>query len=235
MIKPVQEHDLEDCDLLVVNGEGTFHHNGLRSIRYLGYMKMALEMKKSVHLINTVWHEMSSDWKPLLKKCELLEVREVLSQKEMDCGASIVLDASMHLPVENLNLPREGICIGNHFSKNKQIDISLPHENISIFDQTWTQLVQRLQRSKLLVTGRHHEMCAALKARTPVLIIKGNSWKNEGFFHTVEHTDLLLKPNVKNITDTLEGKYDKSWNEVWHYLDSYNYKYNNVTKHSVNI
>jgi hypothetical protein len=78
-------------------------------------------------------------------------------------------------------------------------------------------------------------MCAALKARTPVLIIKGNSWKNEGFFHTVEHTDLLLKPNVKNITDTLEGKYDKSWNEVWHYLDSYNYKYNNVTKHNVNI
>lgn len=216
---------LEDADIVVFNGEGVCHHDGKRGVRILGYIKMAQEMKKKTHLINAVWQDMSDEYKQIARKCDVIEVREVLSQKEIDCEANIVLDASLHLPVEGLvSEHKEGVCVGGSFYKELVIDY--PHDKIDIFTQDWNSLVKRLSKAKLLITGRHHEMYAALKARTPVITVKGNTWKNEGFFHTLQKADLLLAPTIKNIEHILNGKYDKSWNDVWRYLDNCIYKYN---------
>lgn len=219
--------DIANSDLVVLNGEGILHDDQAVAKKFLDYIKIAQELKKQTHIINAVWQKMDKSWLPLLKKCDLLEVRECLSQKEIICNSNVVLDASIHSEVKKSIDPRCGVCVGGSFYG--EINIDWPHQKINIFKQKWDELVKILQKSELLITGRHHEMYAALQARTPVMVISGNTWKNEGFFYTVEAKNLLLKPSKENIADVLNGKYKSDWDNIWRYLDKYDYKFLNKT------
>jgi hypothetical protein len=224
----ITKEDIEDVDVVVLNGEGTMHHNAKNAVKFLTYLQIAQEMNKSTHVINTVWQDMDVKWKSVLMRCDILEVREVLSQRDIPCNAEVVLDASIHLPVKRIDVIREGVFVGGSFFGN--IDVDFEHQRINIFDNSWEGFVEQLQHAKLLITGRHHEMYAALQARTPVITIPGNTWKNEAFFHTVNKMNLLIPPTYDNVMNTLRGMYDDSWQEIWRFLDGYTYKFKNNTR-----
>jgi len=219
---------IEDFDNIVLNGEGTMHHNNINAQKFLKYLQIAQRMNKRTHLVNSVWQNMSEDWNDVLKKCDTVEVREVLSKNEMTQKnkrlSEIVLDVSIHSTPEYINHPSNDVCLGGSFYGKIKIEWDKYH-NIDIFKDTWTSLVNTLRNSKLLITGRHHEMYAALKARTPVMIVSGNTWKNQGFFYTANQPDLCMAPTYENILDTLRGKYKNNWNKIWDFLDNQTYKY----------
>lgn len=216
---------IEDSDLVVLNGEGTLHHDAPNANKFLGYIKFAQELNKKTHIVNTVWQSMDPNWKSTLEKCEVVEVREVLSKNAIPCAnARVCLDASIHTSkIVDTDVERKGVLVGGSFFGELLIDY--PHEKIDIFKSNWYQLVNTCSRGQLVITGRHHEMYAAIMARTPVLVIQGNTWKNEGLFHTLNKTNLILEPSEKNINDILSGKYDSHWQDVWNYLDGYPFRY----------
>lgn len=218
---------VSNVDSVVLNGEGTMHNNRPNAIKFLKYIEAAQSLKKPTSIINTVWQNMDPLWVEVLKRCDTIEVREALSYQALQSlgvTSNIVLDLSIHDNVIERTVPFNDVYVGGKFPKGK-VEIDWPSKPIDIFSQTWAELVNTLRNAKLLVTGRHHEMYAALKARTPVIVLSGNTWKNEGFFKTVGADSLLLTNTKENIKNTLDGKYDKEWKKVWDYLDNYEYKY----------
>jgi polysaccharide pyruvyl transferase WcaK-like protein len=219
---------IQEFDRVILNGEGTLHHNAPWAKKFLGYLREAQRLGKETHIVNTVWQEMGNDWDDVLQNASLIEVRDVLSKNEMQTKnnktASIVLDASIHSDVEYKECEFTEVSVGGSFYGKLNLDWDT-YNSIDIFKDSWFTLVNKLRHSRLLITGRHHEMYAALKARTPVITVPGNTWKNEAFFYTMNQFGLVMEPTRENIFDTLNGKYDNLWKEVWDTLDNMKLKY----------
>jgi len=218
---------ISTVDQVILNGEGTIHNNRANAVKFLKYLEIAQKLGKKTSIINTVWQNMDPMWVDVLNKCDIIEVREVLSYQclqKMGVESNVVLDLSIHKDVIEKPVLFNDVYTGGVFPKGR-VTVDWDTKPVDIFTQSWDELVNTLRNSKLLITGRHHEMYAALKARTPVIALPGNTWKNEGFFHTLEAEKLLISPTKENIDLILNGAYDKEWNKVWEYLDKYEYKY----------
>ena len=177
------------ADALLVNGEGTMHHNWGNSMYFLLSMLEEAQMdEKKTFLINTVWQDMTNDYDHMLKKLDYLGVREVFSQKELkekhDINSNIHLDLSYHAFVVKERYGIFDLVSGQFYGrepyrpKNARV--------INIFEMSWSRIVNLLSTTKILVTGSHHEMYAACRARCPFIVLKGNSHKNEGLMATAE-------------------------------------------------
>jgi hypothetical protein len=218
---------IDEHDLIVLNGEGTLHHNAPWAKKFLGYIREAQRMGKQTHLVNTVWQQMGDEWKQIAAKCDIVEVREVLSQREIDCDATVILDASIHSEVPYIPTTTHDVCLGGDFYGNLDIDWD-DYTKINIFNTPWVDLVNVLRNTQVLITGRHHELYAAIKAKTRVITVAGNTWKNEGFFHTMGTPELIMAPTRDNVKKTLDGYYDEYWDRVWYKLEMFDMKYKNL-------
>lgn len=217
--------------LVVLNGEGTLHDNATAANKYLTYISEAQSRGMRTEIINTVWQNMANKWQPVLSNLEILELRESLSRSAAGMG-EIVLDASIHEYVPEIKKQSTDVLLGGKFILGSNKDNPgvadanwAGSKRIDIFNESWVDVVNRARNAKVFLTGRHHEMYAALCARCKVIVQPGNTWKNEGFFHTSGTPELVMELTQKNIQDTLDGRYDESWKKVWDFLDSYEYKY----------
>lgn len=68
---------------------------------------------------------------------------------------------------------------------------------------SWNKLVTLLKRNELLVTGRHHAVYAACKARTPFIAMRGNSHKIEGIFASAG-VEIPMLNNLRDLETTIE-------------------------------
>jgi hypothetical protein len=215
-------------DRVILNGEGTLHDNQPNAVKFLTYLQEAQKLNKETLIINSVWQNMDLKWIDLLKKCSLIEVREILSQKEIfknfNIISNIILDISIHSDIPYKEVKTKNVCVGGSFYGSIVVDWN-SYTKVDIFNISWESLVNIFRSTKLVITGRHHEMYAALKARTPVIVAPGNTWKNEAFFYTIGCNELLMPPTKKNIQSIIDGKYDLLWQKAWNYLDQYQYKY----------
>lgn len=220
--------DLPAKSTIIINGEGTMHHNARPAIKMLKYGHEAIKAGHRVELINSVWQAMDKKYLDIIKEFHNVEFREVLSHREAEEVGIITPDVSIHYDVPYKKISSTDVCIGGFFpSKTAPLKLNWPHkcDRINVFETDWDDLVNQIRGAKVVVTGRHHEMYAALAARTPVITIPGNTWKNAGFFHTVGESVLAMEVNPQNVRDTLDGKYTNNWKNVWNYLDKYEYKY----------
>jgi len=114
-----------------------------------------------------------------------VSVREVKSQRQMqrmDVDADINIDLSYFVHVSPKKYKRNGTVIGRFFDK-RELN-SKQHVHVNIFKQDWDEIVNILRWSDCFITGRHHEMYAACKARCPFVVVEGNTWKNSGLMET---------------------------------------------------
>ncbi len=73
---------LEASDLVVLNGEGSIHHNSVRALALLALAKTALEKGKKVFLLNaTIQQIMPQLLHEVLSRIEVVHVREMASKK----------------------------------------------------------------------------------------------------------------------------------------------------------
>lgn len=183
----------EPYDVLVINGEGSMHH---RSTAHVGKMEAAREAQalgRPWHLVNSVWQENGDADRALMATAASITLREVLSQQALQrdlgiegqvlpdlswlCeideeapftdhgGATVVSD---FYSVEFGNFVR---MTGGPFARMPWIDMKAA---------SWSSLVLSLRTARLLVTGRHHAVYAACKARIPFVALAGNTHKIEG-------------------------------------------------------
>lgn len=72
---------LPDVDLIVVNGEGTLHHGAAAGRRLLRVIEHPLRRHVPVVFINMLWQDNPPEWDALLKRADLVSVRDTHSQR----------------------------------------------------------------------------------------------------------------------------------------------------------
>lgn len=192
LTKKAKELYLKDIDFLVINGEGTMHDDAkkVKSMLNLAtYAKRNLQIKTA--LVNSVWYNNSQHLTEQLKYFDYIGVREILSKKAIQDvikkEVNVHLDLSFFVDVPWIKYDSKSIVTGNYYldGKSRKLITGVGEDGyVDIFSEDWNTIVNKLRHSKVLVTGRHHEMYAACKARCPFIIIDGNTHKNSGLFET---------------------------------------------------
>lgn len=76
--------ELAAAQLIVVNGEGSLHHDGRNAGRLYDVCAALLEEARPIALINAVWQDNDpARWKPLLERLAAISVRDRRSQDQL--------------------------------------------------------------------------------------------------------------------------------------------------------
>lgn len=186
----------DDYDILVINGEGSMHHDSMTCRKKISEIKAAKELGKRVQLINTVWDENSPELAAVLQGCERVVTREVLSQEQLrrfGIASEVLIDQSYFFPIDETAPSRDfnnELVLTDFFSRDlgtfakvtTQWTWDVPY--IQMHEWDWSSLVLSLRSASILATGRHHAVYAACRARTPFLALKGNTHKIEGLIQS---------------------------------------------------
>ena len=207
----ITEHE-KNYDLLVVNGEGSMHHNSGGFRRKIRKIQSAINNGKKVVLVNSVWQDNPKESASILRSCDQVVVREVLSQRELDnqgIKAQIFIDQSYHEFIDESASfidYKGGVVFTDFWSKDFECFAKLTSKWAQKFHyldmqtMSWSSIVRSLQTASLLVTGRHHAVYAACKAEIPFLAMQGNTHKIEGLIETAG-VDLPIYSNFKDIKE----------------------------------
>lgn len=98
-------------DIIIVNGEGTIHHNRFHGLKLLELSKFCQFYKKPIYLVNALFQEMSGV-EPLLKNFEYIYARDSFSAKHFamqGAQCSVVPDLSFLSEVKKPSQIRRGI------------------------------------------------------------------------------------------------------------------------------
>lgn len=210
--------DYSKFETVVLNGEGTMHDRGTDATNFMKGLQLAQQAGCKTYLVNSVFQNMERWHSRVLAKCDRVIVREVLSYNHMKdfCGVKpqIAPDRSIIPDVEPMNYDHVEIYEGL-VSPGVRVNRTATHPTINIFQQEWNEIVNRLRNAELLITCRHHEMYAAIKARCRFIVNEGNTWKNRGLLETVG-VNLPTDP-VK----ALSGAYDSEYEKLFDYCNQY--------------
>lgn len=94
---------ISNADIVIVNGEGTIHHNRLAGLSLLKVAKFCKESRVSCVLINSTYQDNDISYKKYLEHFSLITVRESYSKNELDkigIESSVVADLSFYTEVE---------------------------------------------------------------------------------------------------------------------------------------
>ncbi|WP_238367104.1 glycosyltransferase family 29 protein [Mesobacterium pallidum] len=187
--------DGDEYEVLVVNGEGSMHHDTPAFVNKMKLMESALDSGRKVLLINTLWQQNSNAYDHVLKRLDQIVVREKLSQIDLrenhGIEAQVIPDLSYSAPVKTVPMPfapKGKVLLTDFYSQDLGAFVILnggPLRKLPYVDMrklSWNQMVTLLKRNEMLITGRHHAVYAACKARVPFVSTRGNSHKIEGIF-----------------------------------------------------
>ena len=179
-------------DILIVNGEGSMHSSRKTFVKKMSVLKKAVNRKIPAYLLNTVWQNNSHEFDDTLRKLAGITVREVKSQQEIknkhNIFAKVVIDASFFSPINEtekiIDLNGKPAKTDFYFpgskSWSRDEDIFKNVEYFSIENISWSTFVLSLKTCSYLITGRHHAVYAACKARIPFVASDSNSHKITG-------------------------------------------------------
>ena len=189
---------IEMSDAVIVNGEGTMHHDRPIPHSLLNVIRNAKKQGKKTALINTVWQSMTLDdeMKDVLRDT-YISVREIMSAEELQKDG---IDADIHLDLSYFNAvpekvsPHRELVVGKFFAQADYRPKDIPV--LDIFKQDWDTFVNVLRSTDWFITGRHHELYASCKARCPFATLSGNTHKNEGLMKTAGVEIPIESPNL---------------------------------------
>lgn len=186
-----------DFDVLVVNGEGSMHHDSLGHRRKMDMLAAAIGRGKRAFLINSVWQANDGRYDHILRSLDGIVVRESKSRDELlrqhRIAATVHIDVSYWAGIDENGplLDMKGATVATDFysrdfaafvrptsgwlSKQRYLDMST---------MGWSTLVRSLRTASVLVTGRHHAVFAACRAKIPFVALRGNTHKLEGMIET---------------------------------------------------
>ncbi len=205
--------DLPPCDIVIVNGEGTFHHNGPRAVALHQLVERFKSRGTKVVLINAVVQQMYVDF----TLYDRIVVRERLSARELwsrhpGVKVEVIPDLAFCHPMSGC-IPKErgGIMfIDSVVAHHTQILDQLAARQgagamrLCLWKEPLDELLALMAGKQLIVTGRFHGVVLAIMAETPFLAFPSNTWKTRGMM-----ADLGLSAqfcaNENALTNALSG------------------------------
>lgn len=230
---------LEAAAAVLVNGEGTMHHNSKTAQMYMAVLETAQRAGKKTALVNTVWQAMprGSKYDDMLRRLDVLAVRETRSADELThrhgvepgkitlCPDLAYFSRPRSLPWHSMSL-RNRPCIGVFFVRQTPFDPGRPHHRMDIMRQTWEEIEQACNRAQVVVTGRHHEFIAACRTRTPCVLLAGNTHKMEGLIESAVAVLPVLSPMASDVLilrameTVLQPDYLREWARLWEWMEA---------------
>jgi hypothetical protein len=184
-------------DALVVNGEGTMHHGSKGFHRKMKMLAEAVAANKPAYLVNSVWQENPDDYDDVLRQLSGLMLREVRSRDDMwarhGIRARVVPDASIFdqlRPVfRRMNFRGRPAMTDFFFPGEREhfrrADDLFPGVRFLPFlRMSWSGTVASIKTAEFLITGRHHGVYAACRARVPFAASEGNTHKIRGLMES---------------------------------------------------
>lgn len=177
----------EDYDSLVVNGDDGMHHGSRIFHEKMQNIESAQREGKQTYLINSVWQENPGCYDEILRKLDGLTLKGLPSQRDLALrhriGATAFIDWSFFAPIDDdapfidlegaiaiTDVLVEGF--GFAWLTGPQYD---SWKRVDLHSMSWSSLVKTLRTAQLLVTGRHHAVYAACRARIPFVPIRDAS------------------------------------------------------------
>jgi len=209
--------------LVVLNGEGTLHHDARRAIQLLELCQSARQHNIGVAVINSVWESNADFMVTLLQTADLIHVRDSLSRKALpkDMPVQVTPDASISLFMNSVHdgvfrppgydmgvmdsvVPAASEALLN-FAEAVQLPfyalargglLSMRKAAAGRSGVVWPQLMQLtdVMAARAWVTGRFHGLIAALAAGRPVCALSSNTAKIEGLLFDAGLADECLLP-----------------------------------------
>lgn len=224
---------LEACDAVVVNGEGTLHGDSPRSLRILDLLRLAQERGMGTALCNASWFAMGNAHDDVLARLDRLEVRESLSREVLQHRHGVepvlTLDASYFHPAR--------VVAGRETpARIRMTDLYWPAARgfarptggplarfpfIAMDQLDWQTMLDQTGASEVLLTGRHHGVYAACRARTPFVALSGNTPKIEGLV-AWSGLDLPVTGDVGALGGLLAGirRYRAAFDVLFDWMES---------------
>lgn len=205
-------NDLFDkCDAVVVNGEGSIHHNNRKARFLMDVLARAQRLGKRTALVNSTYQAMPSEYDDILKNLDFFSVREWLSYeycttKGVHPELFIDLSVNSAIPRKNSGLklfrgrahpdvPASCRQLINNYPNAPTLDLSGDFQDVIDFLSV---------RAKTYVTGQYHGLIAGVLAGCQVLWYPSNSWKIEGLNKWAEVEDKSLHELILT-APTLDG------------------------------
>lgn len=172
------------------------HHNSIGFQKKMYEIRDAVERGKRAILMNTVWQENPPEAAAILRRCERITVRETLSHmalRQIGIESDIAIDQSFHDLIDEtvafVDFEKK-VVLTDFYSREFGAFVRVTakwtraHHYVQMHEWSWSGLVKSLRTARVLLTGRHHAVYAACRARTPFLVTKGNTHKIEGLIKT---------------------------------------------------
>jgi len=196
---PCSDKEIENCDLLIINGEGAMQEeqigwDNMRARKLMINLCYAKLCGKQAYLVNSVWNNMDNVWGGVLSKLDGVFVREPESQRQMKESTGflpqVYPDLSYSCPISHVehftdynneivigdiyrrNTPKRRRFDHTHRSFKKMPHLSLGGTSVGTESGDWSTIIHSLRTAKIYVTGQHHGVYAACKARTPFVTSK---------------------------------------------------------------
>lgn len=220
----------DDYDLLVVNGEGSMHHDSKSCRNKMSQIQSALDTGRRAVLINTVWQENPSKYAELLARCDQVVAREICSAHELagiGIQAEVKMDQAFSLEIEDVEpvnfdgaiLVTDFYC--REFGTFARITGKWANKFVymDLREWSWSRLVRSMETASLLITGRHHAVYAACKARLPFLALEGNTHKISGLIKTAS-SHVPIFEDFSDLKDSLSwpSKNRSSYDELFDWM-----------------
>lgn len=223
MGKPIQHSHIDEVDAIVVNAEGSIHHNSQWGIYILQALEYAQKMGKKTYLLNALYEKMDKKFDHIIEKCDVVMARELYSYRtlhELNPNTMLYPDFCV------LRWENDGKAFGNyegsvcktqtHFAsiyKNAFASTKVPVVSVS-GKRSFKDTIETYSGMEILLTGQHHAVYASLMAGTPFIPTFGNSHKIESFLEWMD-IPVMMCSNAFFVRQEMlkirQGEYDEAF------------------------
>lgn len=220
--------DIDGVDWVVVNAEGSIHHNSPWGIEILETLDYAQFRGKKTFLLNALYEKMDSKFDDIIRRCDVVMAREKYSYDNL-----IKLNSKTELHPDFCVLNFRGI-------KGKVIDVGV-HSGVcktqthfasvykNVFDtfrcpivsigskHSFDDYIATYKNMDVLLTGQHHAVYACILAGTSFVPTFGNSHKIESFLEWMDIPVMMCSTNVMahgEILNIKGGKYKEHFDKA---------------------
>lgn len=183
---PLAEPQYDGIDAVVVNAEGSFHHDIEWAWRLLEWLSAAHERSIRTAVVNAMWCQMSSKAQDVLERCDLVVFRDPLSRAHAGLP-----DAPCYPDVSILEAPDVPVDASPTGGAGRCVDM-VPKGDAD----EWRLWIARLSEFGWIKTFEHHACVAGAMAGIDVKPITAavaplhRGWKIEGLCAFSDNGDL---------------------------------------------
>jgi hypothetical protein len=193
---------IDDVDAVIVNGEGTLHHGAGRHL--LALLALAQRRHKATLLVNAVFQD-TTGFDETLLNLDDFTVRDAWSLHHATArgfAARMVPDSYFAAGFSGQPFPLAGDVVTDWHWQRGDVGAALERyaqDRSTAFlpfvtpsaDALWPGVPGNLATARVVLTGRHHGVCAAILAGRPFVAMPSNSFKIEGLLLALGLTNLL--------------------------------------------